>query len=593
MRRADRKGPARSVCRNCRRVGFTLFVALGLLFGCDQTQERSLLRIGLPDEPRTLNIWLSGDRNTANVLSQIYEPLYIRSPESLEFVPWLAADLPQSDALNRTYTVRLRKALWSDGIPLTSMDVAFTGRLVQEFQIPRYASKWRLVQSIETPDAATVVFHLKRSYATFMGGTLTVPIVPAHQWEPIAAQARTSKNPLAALINFPIAQPIGSGPFRFKQQQPGNFLYLEKNTHFFATGQAIDGVTLGPFFDGILFKNYANADVGILALRKGSIDMYWWGIPAGYLKILSQTPDIHVFASKKSALYYLGFNLRRPPFDHLPLRQAVATLIDKKFIVQRILQDQGAQMHAVVPPGNTRWYNPDVTRYGHAMDREARIRTAYRILSDAGYTWTHPPVDAMGRVRPAKELKRPDGTVIAAFDILTPPADYDAHRAISGIMIQQWLRDIGLPAFARPMHFGSLLEKIKSRHDFDMFILGYGRLPLHCDYLRYFFQSSQDKPRGYNITGYRNAFYDKLAVESQSEMNSTRRRELLHRMQKIISAELPFIPLYNPYLVEAVRTDRFAGWVPMIEGIGNRWSFCRLKPLSQGSGARAERAHRQ
>ena len=593
MRRADRKARTRSAGRYGRRAGLILLVAMGLLCSCDRAEEKTILRIGLPDEPRTLNIWLSGDRNTANVLSQIYEPLYIRSPERLEFVPWLAADLPQFDARNRTYTVRLRKALWSDGTPLTSADVAFTGRLVQEFQIPRYASKWRLVQSIETPDAATVIFHLKQPYATFLSGTLMVPIVPAHQWEPIAVQARTSQNPLLALINYPITQPVGSGPFRFKQQHSGNFLYLERNTHFFATGRQIDGVTLGPFFDGILFKNYANADVGILALRKGSIDMYWWGIPAGYLKILSETPDIRVFASKKSALYFLGFNLRRPPFDHLPLRQAVATLIDKKFIVHRILQDQATQMHAVVPPGNTRWYNPDVTRYGHALDREARIRTAYGILSDAGYTWTLPPVDPQGRVQPARELKRPDGTVIAPFDILTPPADYDAHRAISGIMIQQWLRDIGLPAYARPMHFASLLEKIKSQHDFDLFILGYGRLPLHCDYLRYFFQSSQDKPRGYNMTGYHNALYDKLAVESQNEMDATRRRELLHRMQKIISMELPFIPLYNPYLVEAVRTDRFAGWVPMIEGIGNRWSFCRLKPRQQDARARIERAHRQ
>jgi ABC-type transport system substrate-binding protein len=581
----------RAVSTASEPIGFhavllLLFIMPGLLYGCSQQTEQQILRIGMSQEPRTLNVWLSGDRNTANVLSRIYQPLYIRAPESLDFIPWLAAELPEYDARHQTYTVRLRPACWSDGTPLTSEDVAFTGRLVKEFEIPRYVSKWRLVKSIETPNAATVVFHLKKPYATFLGGTLTVPVVPAHQWEPIAAQARKSKKPLVALINHPIVQPVGSGPFVFKQWRRGNFLYLTRNKHFFGSGKTIGGFTLGPYFDGILFKNYANADVGILALRKGEIDMYWWGIPAGYMKSLSEAPDIRVFASKKSALYFMGFNLRRPPFNHRPLRRAVATLVDKEFIVHRILQNQGTMMDSIVPPGNLRWYNPDVTRHGAGLDRATRIKTAYEILSRAGYTWRRPPIDAQGRVQPTDGLRRPDGTAMAPFDILTPPADYDAHRAMSGMMIQQWLRDIGLPAFARPMHFGSLLEKIKSHHDFDMFVLGYGRLPLHGDYLRYFFLSSQDKRRGYNMSGFRNKGYDRIAIQSQSEMDESRRRQLLYQMQKTISTELPYIPLYNPFLVEAVRTDRFEGWVSMIEGIGNRWSFCMLKPRPNPSTTR-------
>ncbi len=42
--------------------------------------------------------------------------------------------------------------------------------------------------------------------------------------------------------------------------------------------------------------------------------------------------------NEKSALYYLGFNLRKPPFDDVHFRRAVATLIDKDFILRRILQ---------------------------------------------------------------------------------------------------------------------------------------------------------------------------------------------------------------------------------------------------------------
>jgi hypothetical protein len=42
--------------------------------------------------------------------------------------------------------------------------------------------------------------------------------------------------------------------------------------------------------------------------------------------------------------------------------------------------------------------------------------------------------------------------------------------------------------------------------------------------------------------------------------------------------DVPYIPLYTPDLIEAVRKDKFSGWVETLEGIGNLWSFCELKP---------------
>ena len=191
---------AKSRSRYQIRLWIIALLAIATQYSCSQPTELQILRIGLSAEPRTLNIWLSGDRNTSNVLSQIYQPLYIREPDKLAFVPWLAAELPIYDARQMTYTVKLRSVSWSDGRPLTSADVAFTARLVQEFKIPRYSSKWRLIKSIETPDAKTIVFHLKKPFATFLGGSMMVPIVPAHQWAPIAAIARKAGVALNGII---------------------------------------------------------------------------------------------------------------------------------------------------------------------------------------------------------------------------------------------------------------------------------------------------------------------------------------------------------------------------------------------------------
>jgi peptide/nickel transport system substrate-binding protein len=255
----------------------------------------------------------------------------------------------------------------------------------------------------------------------------------------------------------------------------------------------------------------------------------------------------------------------------------VAVLVDKEFIISRILQKYGTRMDSIVPSGNQYWFCSDVSRYGEGMDRNERIKKAYHILHTAGYTWEIPPVDESGRVVPGKGIRMPDGQPMKKITILTPPADYDPHRAMSGMMIQEWLKVLGIRAVSRPMAFGALLDQVKGRHEFDAFILGYGRLSMDPDYLRNFFHSANNKQRGWNMSGYNNPEFDRIAEKSASEMNQELRQKLIFEMQKIIMADVPYLPIYNPALLEAVRTDTFSGWVETLDGIGNTWSFCLVK----------------
>jgi len=479
--------------------------------------------------------------------------------------------------------VRLREARWSDGTELTSSDVAFTAELIKEFRIPRHYSRWRFVTRIETPDKRTVRFFLKKPKAIFRTRSLTIPIVQQKEWDAVVRLARTKEKPLAELLNTKIESPVGAGPFVLKQWQEGAYLHMVRNPYFFGTGQTSAGRRLGPHITDIVVKIFGTSDVAVLALKKGSIDMFWWGIQPGYLEDLKNQDDIHIFYSEKSALYFMGFNLRKPPFDDRHLRRAVATLVDKKFIISRILQGFGTEMYSIIPPGNRIWYNPEVEKYGAKLDREGRIREAHQILTEAGYSWDTPPIDDAGDIVTPSFIRLPNGQPMERFTILTPPADYDPHRAISGLMIQEWLREVGMPTYSRPMAFASLLQQVKGRHDFDTFILGYGKLSTDPDYLRTFFLSANDKARGWNMSGYRNPEFDHLATESSQAMDLKERQALIREMQSIILRDVPYYPIYDPLLIEAVRTDRFTGWVEMLEGIGNIWSFALLKPISQES----------
>ena len=546
---------------------------------CQGETPQRLLRIGLPEEPRTLNIWLASDANSRKILTQIYQSLYTRHPQTLKLIPWLAAEDPIYDEEKISYTVKLRKAKWADGSDFTADDVVFTGEIIKEFKIPRYSSKWKAIKKIETPDDHTVIFYLKKPTAVFLSRALTAPMVSRKEWETVAMEAKKKEKPLRSLQNTEVRNPLGTGPFFVKGYKGGAYLHMQKNPYFFGSRQHIGGHLLGPYIDEILFKFYGTSDVAILALKKGNVDMFWWDLQPGYLDDLKKEAGIQVFHNQKSALYYMGFNLRKPPFDDVVLRQAIATIIDKEFIISRILQGYGTVLHSVVPPGNAFWHNPKVPHYGDGSSHEERLKMAYDMLKAAGYSWAEAPVDADGKVVKGRELHLPNGKPMQRFTILTPPADYDPRRAFAGLMIQEWLRDMGMPVFARPMSFSALLQQVKGKRDFDAFILGYGKLNLDPDYVGTFFYSKQDKERGWNMSGYKNKAFDKLRNKQRSEMNRENRRDMLWEMQQILLEDVPYIPLYNPDVLEAARIDRFTGWVEKVGGIGNIWSFCTVKPV--------------
>ncbi|MFP4000157.1 MAG: ABC transporter substrate-binding protein, partial [Desulfobacterales bacterium] len=471
-----------------------LVLIAGLLAHTDQCPAaQPTLKIGISEEPKTLNVWKATDANSNKVLSLIYQPLYTPDPETLQPTPWLAESMPVWDEETKSYTIELREARWADGSAVTAEDVVFTVDTIHRFKVPKYLSKWKFVREVEAVDKRTVRFYLKEPRATFTTRTLINYVVPKKQWEPLVEKAARMEKPLNELLNTRVDKPLGCGPFVLGKWEKGNYLYLSRNEHFFGKNREISGRMLGPNMDAVLFKVYGTADVAVLALKKKNVDFLWWSIQPGYIKGLEKERGIQVFVSEKSALYFLGFNVRKEPFSDPAFRRAAAILIDKKFIVDRILQGYASEMDSIVPSENRFWYAEDLPEYGRGLERKERIKKAYEILSSSGYSWDKAPVDESGNVVSPSQILAPGGRPVEKFTILTPPADYDPNRATCGVMIQEWLNELGIPASARPMSFGALLEKIKSKRDFDAFVLGYGRLSLDPDYLRRFFHSENNE----------------------------------------------------------------------------------------------------
>ena len=211
----------------CFLMFLTVMIA-GVFFSCQKKEEVKLLKIGLPEEPKSLNLWLGTDSNSRKILSLIYQSLYTRDPKTLEMIPWLAKDMPVFDKEKLTYTVKLRQAKWSDGSEFTSEDVLFTKKFFFDFKIPRYYSKWKTIKKLEAIDKHTIVFHLKAPSAIFLSRVLTAPMVSKKEWGQIAVEAMNAEKPLKFLQDHSIENPLGTGPFTLFEYKKGAYLHMKK-----------------------------------------------------------------------------------------------------------------------------------------------------------------------------------------------------------------------------------------------------------------------------------------------------------------------------------------------------------------------------
>jgi len=550
-----------------------------LILGLTNLGFSATLKIGMQDEPKHLNPFKASDVWSWNVIGFLYEGLYTHQPQTFEIIPWLAEGNPEYNKKNDTCIVHIKKGVkWEDGKPFTADDVVFSANLLMEFKVPQYYSAWDFITKVEAVDKYTVKFWLKEPYAIFFTRTLMSLIVPKHIWEPIIKKIKTTSNPLNSLLEYEVTKPIGLGAFKFAEWEKGSYVKMIKNPLYFATGRMVKGKKVGPYFDEILFKIYGTSDAAILALKKGDIDYIWWPIQPGFITELKKDKNISITNNPENGLKYLAFNLRRMPFKDINFRHAVAYLVDKEFIKMRVLQNYGVPNDSIVPPENKFWFNPQTPKYGKDMSRTERIKKAIAILKKAGYSWEkEPKINSKGVITKGEGLIMPDGKPVKPFKILTPPADYDPLRAMCGVFIQEWLRQVGIPAIATPTSFGDIVNKVKTEWDFDAFILGY-RLSLDPDFMRTFFHSKQIVKDGDNPMAYNNPEFDRLADASAKEMVPEKRRTLILKLQDFIIRESPCIQLYTLLQIEAYRNDRFTGWVNQLDGIGNGWSFLFIKP---------------
>lgn len=288
----------------------------------------SSVALALPVEAATLRMAWSQDatgldphKQTAfssqRLLELIYEPL-VRLDTDLNVVPAVASSWEfAEDAKTLTFTLD-PNAKFSDGAAVTSADVkASFERILDEATAAAARSNFLSIESIDTPDAATVVFNLKTADVPLLVAmaTINAAIVPASEI------ASGSVGTVA----------LGSGPFILDSWEPNAREELSANPEWAGGELAIDGITISVLPD----------ETAILAsLRAGQTDFALLNDPL-VATLVPLEANLQLNRAPVLAYNVLQLNPSRAPMDNLKVRQAMSCAIDRQEIIDAALAGEG------------------------------------------------------------------------------------------------------------------------------------------------------------------------------------------------------------------------------------------------------------
>ncbi|MFG1807134.1 ABC transporter substrate-binding protein [Streptomyces sp. NPDC049040] len=319
-----------------------------LLAGCDSGSGggdagRALV-VGTTDtvsasarNPAPLDPAAGYDVGSWTVLGNTYQTL-VRLPRTgTDPQPDAARECGFTDTLGEQYRCTLRSGLtFSDGHPLTSRDVKFSvDRMLAIDEPGGPAALLADIDKVETPDAGTVVFHLKDPDATFPL-KLTTP-----------AAAIVDSRQYAADKLHPGYRVAGSGPYTLESLVPGDRAVLVANPRYKGSATLHNSRVELRFFPSSAAMEKA--------LKAGTIDVMSRTMAPGQISRYSQDADPHVKLTEAAGTEtgLLVFDLADPVAGQLAVRRAAAALVDRQALIRDVYKRTADALYSVVPQGIT------------------------------------------------------------------------------------------------------------------------------------------------------------------------------------------------------------------------------------------------
>lgn len=472
-------------------------------------------------EPINLIPAMATDSASHNVTQYIYNGL-VKYDKNLKMVGDLAERWEVSDD-KKEITFYLKQGVkWHDGVEFTAEDVKFTYEFMISDDTPTvYDNDFRPIDRVEIIDKYTVKIYYKEVIATALN-SWGIWMMPKH-----ALTGKPARSPLQR-------KPIGTGPYMLESWTPGMMVTL-KSFHDYFEGR--------PKIEKVYIKIISDQTTQFLELLNGSID------------IMNMTPKQEEFDTKNPrytnnystysyldfAYNYIGYNLKRAPFNDKRVRRALSHAVDKKSIVDGLLFGKGHIAEGPYKP-DSYWYNKNVPTIEYNLEK------AKDLLKEAGFS----DKDGDGKL----EYKGKKFSIT----ILTNHGN-DVRSKIAEIVQEGWSK-IGIDVKIKILEWGSMLADI-NKGNFEAVILGWTTI---LDPDQYDIWASERCGEKQNFVCYKNKEVDELLIEGRKVFEPEKRRVYYDKLQLILAEEQPYTFLYFPYSHIALN-KRFKNVEPAAAGI--------------------------
>ncbi|HCK19249.1 MAG TPA: ABC transporter substrate-binding protein, partial [Thalassospira sp.] len=282
-----------------------------------------VLVVGQIAEPKSLDPAAVTAVNDFRILMNVYDGLVRYKDGTLEVEPALAESWTISDD-GTVYTFSLRDGVtFHDGTPFNAEAVKYNFDRMLDESHPEHdtgpfplAFFFSAVEEVEVVDDLTVKFQLNAPYAPFLSN-LAYP---------------------TGLIVSPTAvredgsdfgrNPVGTGPFKFAEWESNAKVVVVRNDDYWEDPAKLEAVVFRPITD---------ANTRVAELMAGGIDLMV-EVPPDSLTQLAGDDNFSVYEQAGPHLWFLILNLKEGPFQDKKVRQAINYAIDKKALVENVLQ---------------------------------------------------------------------------------------------------------------------------------------------------------------------------------------------------------------------------------------------------------------
>lgn len=413
-------------------------------------------------------------------------------------IPWLAESWEKS-ADGMTYTFHLvENALWHDGKPLTTEDVAFTFAYYKEHSPVSnslIADGEYIVAGTKVIDDYTVEITLTHFDNTFLTNLGTTRILPKHIWENVDDPATYDGEGVT----------VGSGPYILDSYSPeqGAYRYVAFENYWGLT-PAAEAIEWVPVSDDVLA--FENGEIDIINASADLLSRY----KSDSQYTIKTVPSLHS--------YRLMMNMETvSEFSNVNVRKAIAYAIDRQKLIDTVARGSATISSMGYVPTHSSWYNPDIQQYDYNPEK------AKELLNGQTYS----------------------------FSLLT---DNSADGTKTAEMIKVALAEIGINVTVESVE-SKTRDNAVSTGEYELLLINSGGMGGDPNYLRNVYGAEAGTLKGWS----NDKVFD-LLKEQATEQDAQARHGMIDEVQEIISDEVPMILLFGAVDNFVYRQDKYKGW---------------------------------